>query len=183
MAKGYKKAEPLNRWISMAFVIITIFLGTVFTSEMVSNKPIARKETIEQIGVFKKFTTHGKGKSDIPEISLYLVDGSIRHINHCCVSDEFLKKLENTPKGTEFKLLINPNNNYVVEVVANNKILLDFDKSQKNLEREGVGFLYLGIFLYASAVYFIVQVVLDFKKKIKRKRINNNRQITPHHSD
>ena len=72
-------------------------------------------------------------------------------------------------------LLVNPNNGYVVELVADGNVLLEFNYAQKAMERDSILGLYLGFFLYASAIAFIVQAVLDFKKKIKREKIKKER--------
>ena len=65
------------------------------------------------------------------------------------------KKLEKTPVGTTFKMLVNPKNDYVVELVADDVVILDFDYAQKELERDGVGFFYLGVVMYVFAIIFI----------------------------
>lgn len=167
MAKQ-KKSEPLNRWVALVLVLIAIFLGTLFISDFLKNKPITREEAIETIGEFKEFDGHQKMKGGFTEVSLFFTDAPRQYINSCCVSDELLESLKNTPVGTEFRILVNPNNDYVIEVVANNESLLDFDYSQKYLELDSVFGIYLGVFLYTSAIMFIVQAVRDFKKKFRR---------------
>lgn len=172
MAKRYKKSEPLNRWIALTMAIISIFMGTVFSSEMYLNQPIDREEAIELTCIFEDFkggTRHLKG--GYKEIALIFKDGSKQYIDSCCLSYELCEEIENITFGTEIKLLINPNNNYVIELIANDEILLDFDTTQKHLKNEGLGFFILGLVMYIFAIIFIAQAILDFKKKIKRSKL------------
>ena len=176
MAKKYKrKSEPLNRWVALVMALISIFIGTVFSSTLFFNQPIDREEATELTYTYKDFTGHEKGKGGFTEIKLIFSDGSAQYIDGCCVKDELVEKLEKTTAGTKIKMLVNPKNDYVVELVADDVVLLEFDYAQKQLERNGVGFFYLGIVMYVFAIIFIIQAVLDFKKKIKRaktKKIN-----------
>ena len=171
MAKGYKKSEPLNRWVALIFAVITMLLGTLFTFEVFFSKPILREEATEVSGVFKDFSGHQKLKGGFSEVSLFFADGSRQYIDSCCVSEELLESLEKTPKGIPISLLVNPNNDYVVELVANGKVLLDFDYAQKALEGDSIVALYLGVFLYSSSIVFVVHAVRDFKRKSKQKKI------------
>ena len=90
MAKGNKKSEPLNRWIALIFAVITILLGTLFTSEVFFNKPILREEAAEVSGVFKDFNGYEKLKGGFSEVSLFFVDAPRQYIDSCCVSEELL---------------------------------------------------------------------------------------------
>ena len=171
MANKYKrKEEPMNRWVALVMALISIFMGTVFSSMLYPNQPITREEATQIIGDFKEAEGYRKLKGGYTEVSLFFYDEQRQYISSCCVTDELLEALKKTPIGTEFKILVNPNNDYVVELIAEDVILLDFDYAQKQLERDGVGFFYLGVTMYAFAIAFIVQAVLDFKKKIKRAR-------------
>lgn len=167
MAKKYKRSEPLNRWVALVMALVSIFLGTVFSSTMYLNQPINREDATELTCTYKEFIVRTQ-RGSIREIKLLFYDGSAQYIDGSCVKDELEEILEKTPVGTSLKMLVNPKNNYIVELIANDEILLDFDYAQKELERDGVGFFYLGLFMYACGIAFIVQAVLDFRKEIKR---------------
>ena len=169
MANKYKKkSEPLNRWVSLVMALISIFMGTVFSCTLILNQPIDREEATELTYTYKDFTGHEKGKGGFTEIKLIFSDGSAQYIDASCVTDEIFKAIEETAPGTEFNMLVNPKNDYVVELIADDVVLLEFDKTQKELERDGVGFFYLSIAMYGFAIFCIVQAILDFRKKIKR---------------
>ncbi len=175
MAKRYKKSEPLNRWVALIMALISIFMGTVFSSTLFLNQPIAREDAIELTCIFEDYkggTRHLKG--GYTEITLIFKDGSKQYIDSCCLSYELCEEIENITSGTEIKLLINPNNNYVIELIANDKKLLDFDTTQKDLKNEGLGFFILGLVMYIFAIIFIVQAMFDLKKKINRARTKKN---------
>ena len=167
MAKRYKKSEPLNKWVALVMALISIFMGTVFSSMLYPNRPITREEATELTCTYKEFIVRTQ-RGSIREIKLLFYDGSAQYIDGCCIKNELEEKLEKTPIGTNFKMLVNPKNNNIVELVADDIVLLDFDYAQKELERNGVGFLYLGIVMYVFAIIFIIQAVLDFRKKMKR---------------
>lgn len=169
MANKYKKkSEPLNRWVALVMALISIFMGTVFLPELYSNQPIDREEATELTCTYKDFTGHEKAKGGFTEIKLIFSDGSEQYIDASCVTDEIFKDIKETAHGTEFNMLVNPNNDYIVELVVNDEVILDFDTAQKALEIDGVGFFYLGIAMYGFAIFFIIQAILDFRKKIKR---------------
>ena len=179
MANKYKrKSEPLNRWVALVMALISIFIGTVFSSTLFSNQPIAREDATELTCIYKEFIVRTR-RSSLAEIKLLFYDASAQYIDGCCVKDELVETLEKTPIGTEFQMLVNPKNNYILELIANDAVLLDFDYSQKELERDGVGFFYLGIVMYVFAIIFIIQAILDFRKKIKRTKLqkaNNSKK-------
>jgi hypothetical protein len=170
MANKYKrKSEPLNRWVALVMALISIFMGTVFSSTLFLNRPIAREEAMKVTYTYRDFNGDEKVKGGFTEIKLIFSDGSAQYIDASCVTDEIFKVIEKTAPGTKFNMLINPRNDYVVEVISNDEVLLNFDYAQKELERDAFGFFYLGIAMYGFAIFFIIQAILDFKKKIKRK--------------
>lgn len=166
----------MNRWVALVMALISLFMGTVFSSTLYLNQPIDREDATELTCSYKEFIVHTR-RSSIAEIKLLFYDGSAQYINGYCAKDEIVEKLEETPIGTKFKMLVNPKNDYVVELVINDVIILDFETAQKDLERNGVGFFILGIVMYIFAIIFIVQAVLDLRKKTKRmkfKKSQNN---------
>ncbi len=171
MEKRYKKSEPLNRWVALVMALISIFMGTVFSSTLFLNRPIDREEATELTYTYKDFTGHEKGKGGFTEIKLIFSDGSAQYIDASCVTDEIFKAIEETAPGTNFTMLINPRNNYIVELSTDDVSILDFDYAQKELERYAVGSFYLSLAIYGFAIFFIIQAILDFKKKIKRAKL------------
>lgn len=86
-----------------------------------------------------------------------------------------IESLKKIPRDSTITLLVNPNNDCVIELVVNDKVLLEFDYAQKAIERDSILGLYLGVFLYALAIAFIVQAVLDFKREFKRENKKESR--------
>ena len=56
-------------------------------------------------------------------------------------------------------MLINPRNNYIIELRTNEEELLNFDYAQKMLRQEGVGFLYLAIFMLVLCSYCVYKAI------------------------
>ena len=170
MANKYKrKSEPMNRWIALVMALISIFMGTAFSSTRYFNQPIDRKDATQLNCTYKESIVHTQ-RGSIREIKLLFHDGSAQYIDGSCSKYELSEKLKIIPSGTKFKMLVNPNNDYIVELIVNDEVLLNFDYAQKQLERNGVGFFYLGIVMYVFAVIFIIQAILDFKKEIKKQK-------------
>ena len=170
MANKYKrKSEPLNRWVALVMALISIFMGTVFSSTLLLNQPITKQEATKLTCIYEDFKGGKRLLYDQDaELILIFKDGSRQYIDVCCVTDEVYQKVKRIAPGTEIQSLINPNNDCVVELIVNDDVLLDFDYTQKQLERNGVGFFVLGLVMYGCAIFFIVQTVLDFRKKIRR---------------
>lgn len=175
MAKRYRrKSEPLNRWVALVMALISIFMGTVFSSTLFLNRPILKEDAEQLTCTYKEFIGHKKFKGGFTEIELLFYDGSAQYIDSSCVTDEIFKFIESTTPGTKFKMLVNPKNNYVVELVINDVIILDFETAQKDLEIDSVDFFILGLVMYIIAIFFIAQAVLDFKNEIKRKKFKKS---------
>ena len=118
MANKYKrKSEPLNRWVALVMALISIFIGTVFSSTLFSNQPIAREDATELTCIYKEFIVRTR-RSSLAEIKLLFYDASAQYIDGCCVKDELVETLEKTPIGTEFQMLVNPKNNYILELIV-----------------------------------------------------------------
>ena len=69
MAKRYKKSEPLNRWVALVMALISIFMGTMFSSTMYLNQPIDREEATELTCTYKEFIVRTQ-RGSIREIKL-----------------------------------------------------------------------------------------------------------------
>ncbi|MBE6796593.1 MAG: hypothetical protein E7533_08455 [Ruminococcaceae bacterium] len=177
MANKYKrKPEPLNRWVALVMALISIFMGTVFSSTLLPNQSISKEEATRLTCTYKEFTGHKKLKGGFTEIKLLFYDSSAQYIDSSCITDEIFKTIEETAPGTKFNMLVNPNNDYIVELVVNDVVILDFKTAQKSLEIDGVGFFIFGIVMYVFAIFFIAQAVLDFRKKIKRTKFKKSQK-------
>ena len=169
MANKYKrKSEPMNRWIALVMALISIFMGTAFSSTLYFNQPIDREDATELTCTYKDFTGYDRSRGGFTPIKLIFSDGSAQHIDPSCVNEKIFETIKGITPGTKFKMLVDPKNDHVLELVVNDEVIFDFEYAQEELERDGVGFFYLGLVMYGCAILFIVQAVLDFRKKIRR---------------
>ena len=95
----------MNRWVALVMALVSIFMGTVFSSTLILNQPIDREEATELTYTYKDFTGHEKGKGGFTEIKLIFSDGSAQYIDASCVTDEIFKAIEETAPGTEFQYI------------------------------------------------------------------------------
>ena len=75
-----------------------------------------------------------------------------------------MKSLE---KGTTLYLMVNPNNDYVVEIKTDTAELMNFVTSQEELDKYDNGYIGIGIFIIFCGVFFIVYAVVQATHKRK----------------
>ena len=59
------------------------------------------------------------------------------------------------PEGTTLYLLINPHTDYVVEIRTDTEELMNFDAEQQAIDQYDNGYVWLGVFLIACAVFLL----------------------------
>lgn len=173
-----RRRAPRKRMDSgeaFALVVLGVFLGTVFTFGMnYWNQPVTREESEHVNATFSGFreqSGHQKRKlrvgnnaiitgSDSPApIILEFVDHEHLIIDECCINDELLVQLQAIKTGTTLSCIVHPNSNTVLEVVADNMILIDFDDTVALLSSEQRGFYVFGLIMYIGALYGLLNLL------------------------
>ena len=122
--KSYKDVI-MNSPIAVAILgVLAILFGIAFVFLRPDNTPITRQEAVAYSGSLDHY-------SSSKFCDIYFEDGSVYSIHSDTEKSEFREEMKSLKKGTRIHILVNPNNDYVVEVRANGKNLLDFEKSQK----------------------------------------------------
>jgi len=157
---------------AILFLIIGAILGTVFTfGQHYWNAPIDREDAIsveaEYFSYTRKFLhpeSHDVGikcKTENPNYVKYYIDES-------CVTYDILDFVHNLEKGTTLEMLIHPNSDTILSLTINGEEILNFDEVQNNLDFTNVGFLCLGIFMYALAVCGAVRLIVIAVRRFKK---------------
>ncbi len=167
MAKRYKKSEPINKWVSLTLIFSMVLTGSLFLYLSFLYQPIEKEKAIDLTCIYEEFSGHKKPAGTFTDITLWFNDGSLGIIDKYCCSDDLLDKLEKTPKETELKILKSPNNDRVIEIVANNEPLLEFDTAQEGLRIRSNAYFFLSLLTYSFAIFIIIYTVIDYKKKNK----------------
>ena len=165
--KLFRKEMTLGQ--AILFLIVGAILGTVFTfGQQYWNAPIDREEAIaveaEYFSYTRKFLhpeSHDVGikcKTKNPNYVKYYIDAS-------CVTYDILDFVHSLERGTTLEMLIHPNSDTILSLTVNGEVILDFDEVQGNLDLTNVGFLCLGIFMYALAVCGAVRLIVIAVRK------------------
>lgn len=146
----------------LVVAFLGIILGIFFIVSQTSNKPITRKEAISYSGSFDYYDTFWKNYREI-----HFEDGSIYDIYAHTETNEFQRRMKALEKGTKLYILVNPNNDYVVEVKTDTEELLNFELSQQEIDSYDNGYIVIGIFACVAGVLLIFFVIgsSDYKRK------------------
>lgn len=146
----------------LTIAILGILLGIFFIVSQNANKPIAREAAISYSGNFDYYDTAWENYREI-----HFEDGSVYDIYPHTESDKFRKKMKSLEKGTKLYILINPNNDYIVEVRTDTEELLNFELSQQEIDAYDNGYIAIGIFACVAGVYLIIYVIgsTNYKRK------------------
>lgn len=146
--------------------VIAIVLGIFFCySGVVTNRKAERHEVEVHRGEFIEYIQTDDSKSII------LSDGS----EHCFYphtdTSDFDKAMATLPVNTVLELSVSIHNGCVVEVIEfdTGRVLLDFDKSQDDVERYVVGYAYIGCFVVFAGIFFIIFAMLRSSHEAKEK--------------
>lgn len=159
--KLFRKKMTLGQ--AILFLIVGVILGTVFTfGQQYWNAPIDREDAIsveaEYFSYTRKFVhpeSHDVGikcKTENPNYVKYYIDAS-------CVTYDILDFVHNLERGTTLEMLIHPNSDTILSLDVNGQSILDFDEVIDDLNSTDIGFLCLGIFMYAIAVCGAVRLI------------------------
>lgn len=160
---------------AVALVVLGCLLGTIFTFGMnYWNQPVTREESVYVDATFSSFreqSGHQKNKLRVGNNAIITGSGStapiilefIDHehliIDECCVSDTLLLQLQTVKSGTTLSCIVHPNSNTVLEIVANNILLMDFDNTVALLSSEQHGFFVFGIIMYMGALFGLLNLL------------------------
>lgn len=139
-------------------VIAGIVLGTVFTFGMRYWESSVSKE--DAIFVEATFSSYDGIyiRGDLKEIKMIFQDRKQLFIDGTCCSQSVQDKLESLKPGSVLQMYVHPRSGTILEIKTDNGSILQFEESVKKLSSEVTGFLFLGIFMYACAVYGIIKL-------------------------
>ena len=158
--------------VTVIFGILAIIFGLFFALIQSVNKPIPRSEAVAYSGKFAKYE-RGKNNKEI-----IFTDGSSYDVYPHTETQEFADTMSSLRKGTKLNILVNPNNDYVVEIKVGSRELLNFEESQAAIDAYDNGYIGIGIFMCFDGVLLIVYGFgySDHKKKEKIKQEKKEKQ-------
>lgn len=139
-------------------VIAGIVLGTVFTFGMrYWESSVSKEDAIFVEATFSSYEGIYK-RGDLKEIKMIFQDRKQLFIDGTCCSQSVQDKLESLKPGSVLQMYVHPRSSTILEIKTDNGSILQFEESVKKLSSEVTGFLFLGIFMYACAVYGIIKL-------------------------
>ncbi len=162
-----KNNHDISRPCAIFIAVLSLLMTLISAKFFLANSPIDKSEAIEKTAVFD-FCDIQYGKNfSLAYAVLFFENAEEEYIRGICVNQDLRKDIEAIKKGTELHILINPDNNYIVELKANEEEILNFDYAQKKLHQEGVSFLYLGIFMLVVCCYFVYKAITTKERLTK----------------
>lgn len=154
--------EIMSRPLAVLLVaIIAICMGLFFVFSQGANKPIQRDEAVAYSGEFMKYD------SSRNYCGIHFKDGSYYNVYAHTETSEFQNTMESLAEGTKLDILVNPNNDYVVEIKTETEELLNFELSQQEIDSYDNGYVVLGIFICIIGVALILYAIgsRNYKRK------------------
>ncbi|MBQ8200226.1 MAG: hypothetical protein IJZ74_00510 [Clostridia bacterium] len=145
---------------SILVLIGLLFFGTLFTFGMQYwNESVDRSEAIPMTALYQThevcYSVGRNGRrGSVRYVQLTFSDSEERlEIDGCCVTEDLMARLNAVSQGAGTSLLIHPNSDTVLEMIAEGQTVLSFEEAQRRLRAEATGFGVFGSILYAGAAY------------------------------
>lgn len=151
------KSKPFCVGIS----IVAILVGLIFIFTQSENAPIDRSEAVSYSGKFESYEIHKNYKY------INLLNGESYNVYPHTTTNEFQDKMKSLEQGEMLYILVNPNNDYVVEVKTANEEILNFEASQKDIDSYDNGYIVLGIVMSVGGAIFLIYTVIEICNKRK----------------
>ena len=143
--------------------ILAIIFGAFFALTQIENKPISRSEAVAYSGEFEEYEVGENYRTII------FTDGSSYSVFPHTETQEFADTMSSLKRGTKLDILVNPNNDYVVEIIAGSREILNFEESQAALDTYDNGYIAIGVFVCFAGVFIITYGLVSSRQREKEK--------------
>ena len=153
--KKYKMNDPMPTGVAVFLIVAGLILGSVFVFGMQYwNADIEREDAVLVSAEFEsyRFDRSGRG-GNISEIRINLKGHPSFSIDGVCASTDVILEVKKLPKGAVLNMLVHPNSDTIWELKQGAKTILSFEEAREKLEKETIGFAFLGGFMYFCAAY------------------------------
>ncbi len=162
-------SHPMVAVIGALVVIVGLFIGL---GNYLSNRPVTYEETTAYSASFERFHRARK------YAWLKTTDGNTYSLHPHILSEEQFDELEALEAGTPISFCVSPRNDYIVELKAGGNVILDFDATQKALQKDAGAYVIFGIVVCIGGIYLILCPIIIpfFEKKEKEQQKNKKRK-------
>lgn len=142
-------------------LIAGLIMGTVFTIGMKYwNTPVTQEEAIHITAIYESYETQ-RQRGRVKEIIVRFEDHDQLYIDGVCINDQLLNNIDNFAPGIELFMIVHPNSHIIMELHADNQVLLNFQNTAEKLTGETTGFMGLGLFCYVLSVCGLIKLVFQ----------------------
>ena len=158
-----KNKRPMAKGEAWFLLIAGFIMGTVFTFGMQYwNAPVTKEESIHATAIYESYATQ-REQGRVKEIIVRFKDHEQLYIDGACINDMLLNSIDNLVPGIELSMIVHPNSNTIMELHADNQVLLEFQNTSEKLTGEATGFMGLGLFCYVLSAYGLISLL--FRKR------------------
>ena len=156
----FKRSAKIPKIAAWFLVVAGILLGTVFSFGMhYWESSVSKEDALFVEATFSSYEGIYK-RGDLKEIKMIFQDRKQLFIDGTCCSQSVQDKLESLKPGSVLQMYVHPHSSTLLEIKSDNNSILLFEESIEKLSSEVSVFLFLGIFMYACAVYGIIKLLL-----------------------
>jgi len=158
-----KNKRPMTKSEAWFLLIAGFIMGTVFTFGMQYwNAPVTKEESIHTTAIYESYATQ-REQGHVKEIIVRFKDHEQLYIDGVCINDKLLRSIDNLAPGIEMAMIVHPNSNTILELHADNQVLLEFQNTSEMLTGEATGFMGLGLFCYVLSACGLINLL--FRKR------------------
>ena len=148
-------------------IIIGLIMGTIFVFGFSYwNEEVDRNECIQSYPIYESYKLV-RERTTVKEIIIHFSNDELMTIDGISINDELISEIEKLDNKSNLIVLHHPNSNTIMEMVANGKVLLDFDTTMTKLVKERNGFMAIGCFMYLFAIVSVFELLKIKKKRLK----------------
>lgn len=166
LQKNYTTNFYNNPKVLFIIGILGFLMGIFFIVMQSDNKPIARNEAVAYSGEFQKYEIWDDYRT------ICLSDGSEYSVYPHTESREFRERMESMNVGTMLYILVNPNNNYVIELKTDTEELMNFEVEQAEIDAYDDWYIGIGLFACLAGAFCVIYglTVIENKKRESKRR-------------
>ena len=152
------RSKPISKSSAIILLVLGLLLGTVFTfGEHYWHAPVDQRELRYVDAVYQDY--HSVDSARGSSMTLYFADEEVYDVSVECIDEELLQRLDEIEPGAVLHLGVHPNSNTLMEITDHGRTVLSFEQASERGAFRTRGFLLLGLFMYACALYAAITLL------------------------
>ena len=132
------RKDPMPLGLAIGLLIVGILLGSVFTFGMQYwNAPVTQEEAIHTTAIYESYATQ-RERGRVKEIIVRFEDHDQLYIDGVSINDDLLNSIDNLAPGIELSMIVHPNSNTIMELHADNQVLLEFQNTSEKIKSAAI---------------------------------------------